>query len=102
MDLGAGTGILSRQLLAAGARVTAVEPSVSMTAVMAQRAGTWPLTVVNAPAEETGLVGASFDVVAAAQAWHWFDPLRAQQEAARLLRPGGLAGSALELHRHLG
>ncbi|WP_170228488.1 class I SAM-dependent methyltransferase [Nesterenkonia populi] len=86
-DLGAGTGILARQMLAAGASVTAVEPSASMTSVLAESAA--PVTVVNAPAEETGLPSGEYDVVTAAQAWHWFDPQRAQAEAQRLLKPGG-------------
>lgn len=41
-------------------------------------------------AEETGLEGASADVVASAQAWHWFDTEAASQEARRLLKPGGV------------
>ena len=97
VDLGAGTGILSRQLLARGAHVQAVEPSEAMTEVLAQsvreqlnqRSG---LGITRAPAEQTGLDAASADVVVAAQAWHWFDAQAVQQEVRRLLVPGGHLG----------
>jgi SAM-dependent methyltransferase len=48
------------------------------------------VTVVEAPAEQVPLPDHSFDVVTAAQAWHWFDQGLAPTECARLLRPGGL------------
>lgn len=90
-DLGAGTGILTRQLLAHGARVEAVEPSVAMTQVLAETAGEHArrLTIVPAPAEQTGLQPGNADIVVAAQAWHWFDADAVQQEITRLLVPGG-------------
>ncbi len=61
-----------------------------------------------APAEQTGLASATFDVVTAGQCWHWFDRPRAAAEVARLLRSGGmlviahydwlpLAGNVVEL-----
>jgi SAM-dependent methyltransferase len=43
-----------------------------------------------APAEESGLEGASMDLVAVAQALHWFDVPRFWAEAGRVLKPGGL------------
>ncbi len=90
-DLGAGTGILTRQLLARGARLDAVEPSEAMTQVLAETAGEHAdrLRITRAPAERTGLEGSSADVVVAAQAWHWFDAEAVQQEIARILVPGG-------------
>lgn len=90
-DLGAGTGILARQLLAHGARVDAVEPSTAMTHVLAETAGEHAqrLTIVPAPAEQTGLPPGNTDIVVAAQAWHWFDADAVQQEITRLLVPGG-------------
>lgn len=91
VDLGAGTGILSRQLLQAGARVHAVEPSAAMTQVLSHAAGAWDeqLTITLARAEETGLPRGQADVAVAAQAWHWFDAEAVQTEIASLLAPGG-------------
>lgn len=91
VDLGAGTGILSRQLLQAGARVHAVEPSAAMTQVLSHAAGAWSeqLTITLARAEETGLPRGQADVAVAAQAWHWFDAEAVQTEIASLLAPGG-------------
>ncbi|WP_300345433.1 class I SAM-dependent methyltransferase [Nesterenkonia sp.] len=88
VDLGAGTGILTRQLLAAGAAVHAVEPSIPMTEVLAY--SPLPrLQITHAPAERTGLPAACAQIVVAAQAWHWFEPHTVQAEVARLLVPGG-------------
>ncbi|WP_010524034.1 class I SAM-dependent methyltransferase [Nesterenkonia sp. F] len=96
VELGAGTGILTRALLDGGADVVAVEPSPSMAEVLRETAapagpGTGALEVVEARAEETALTSGSADVVVAAQAWHWFDPQAAAAEIARLLVPGGTA-----------
>lgn len=91
VDLGAGTGILSHQLLTAGAQVLAVEPSLVMTELLSRSAETsaGQLTIRNAPAEDTELPAGCADIVCAAQAWHWFDPEAVQEEAVRLLKPGG-------------
>jgi len=43
-------------------------------------------------AEDIPLPDASVDAVLAASAWHWFDPVRATAEIARVLRPGGVLG----------
>lgn len=87
VELGAGTGILTRQLLSAGAQVRAVEPSRPMLEILLRSAG--PVEGICARAEDTGLPASCADIVVAAQAWHWFHPERAQQEVLRLLRPGG-------------
>ncbi|MEA5456049.1 methyltransferase domain-containing protein [Sinomonas sp. JGH33] len=89
VDLGAGTGKLTGQLVARGLAVTAVDPSPSMLAELTRlHPG---VAVVIAPAEATTLPSGSADLVVAAQAWHWFDPGAASREAARLLAPGGRA-----------
>jgi SAM-dependent methyltransferase len=90
LDLGAGTGKLTRQLSGRGLAVTAVEPSPGMREQLRQAV---PGAVVHAgTAEQIPLAGHSVDAVLVAQAWHWVDPLRAVPEVARVLRPGGRLG----------
>ncbi|MCA9513483.1 MAG: class I SAM-dependent methyltransferase [Myxococcales bacterium] len=71
VDLGSGTGILSRQLAAAGLDVIGVEPNAAMR-LAAERAGGGPRYHAG-QAESTGLAVASADLVVGAQAFHWFD-----------------------------
>jgi ubiquinone/menaquinone biosynthesis C-methylase UbiE len=87
VDLGAGTGKLTRSLVALGHRVTAVEPLAEMLAQL--RAVVPGAAAVTGSAEAIPLPDASADVVACAQAFHWFDHALALPEIARTLRPGG-------------
>jgi SAM-dependent methyltransferase len=96
LDLGAGTGKLTRSLVAAGHRVTAVDVSDGMLAVLAARLP--EVRTVQASAEELPLPDASFDVVTVAQAWHWFDPSVVAAQCARVLRPGGQLAVGWHLH----
>jgi SAM-dependent methyltransferase len=86
-DVGAGTGKLTRALLARGARVVAVEPDEGMrTALTAALPG---VRALPGAGEALPLPDASVDRVTYGQAWHWVDPEQASAEAARVLRPGG-------------
>ena len=87
VDLGAGTGKLTRSLVALGHRVTAVEPLEEMLAQL--RASVPAARALTGGAEAIPLPDASIDVVTCAQAFHWFDHDRALAEIARVLRPGG-------------
>jgi SAM-dependent methyltransferase len=87
-DLGAGTGILTRQLVGLGLRVTAVEPDAQMLARL--RATTPGAIPTEGSAEAMGLPDASTDAIFAGQAYHWFDRPKAHAEAARVLRHGGV------------
>ena len=87
LDLAAGTGKLTRALVAAGHEVVAVEPSEPMLERMravVPAAEAWVGT-----AESIPLGDASVDVVTVAQAFHWFDAPAALAEIGRVLRPGG-------------
>lgn len=89
-DVGAGTGLLTRLFLDAGNPVFAVEPNREMrTAFEAAYPQSSTLTSVDGRAEATTLPDASIDLVAAAQAFHWFDRPLARAEFARILEPGG-------------
>lgn len=82
VDLGAGTGKLTRQLAATGARVIAVEPVDEMRAFIEVEA-------LAGTAEAIPLPDASADGVTVAQAFHWFRP-EAEAEIDRILRPDGM------------
>ena len=87
VDLGAGTGKLTRSLIARGLDVVAVEPDPGMRARLA--AAVPGARLLAGTAEALPLPDASIDAVLVAQAWHWVDPVRAVPEIARVLRPGG-------------
>src|SRR5690606_31635189 len=86
VDVGAGTGKMTRALGAPGREVIAVEPSAGM---REQFARVLPeVELLMGAAEAIPLPDATADVLVYAQAWHWVDPERAIPEAARVLRPG--------------
>jgi len=87
VDLGAGTGKLTRGLVALGHRATAVEPLAEMRAELERAVP--EARVLEGSAEAIPLPDASADVVACAQSFHWFDHAKALPEVARVLRPGG-------------
>jgi SAM-dependent methyltransferase len=87
-DLAAGTGKLTRQLMATGARCVAVEPSADMRRACRQVVD--GALVAAGRAEAVPLASGSVDLVTAAQAFHWFDAEEALAEMDRVLRPGGL------------
>jgi SAM-dependent methyltransferase len=88
VDLGAGTGKLTRGVAALGREVVAVEPSEEMTARL--RAVVPGARVLAGSAEEIPLADGSADAVVAGQAYHWFDPEPTHAEVARVLKPGGV------------
>ncbi|WP_112133158.1 class I SAM-dependent methyltransferase [Glycomyces dulcitolivorans] len=89
VDLGAGTGLLTRGLIALGHRVTAVDPDEQMLAKLTA-ATTGLVAARPGSAEALPLADSSADVVTAGQAFHWFDRAKALPEIRRVLRPGGV------------
>jgi SAM-dependent methyltransferase len=87
VDLGAGTGKLTRALVSLGHRVTAVEPLAEMRSQL--ESAVPGVRAVGGNAESMPLEDASTDVVTCAQAFHWFDHAVALPEIARVLRPEG-------------
>jgi SAM-dependent methyltransferase len=99
LDLAAGTGKLTRVLAGRFATVTAVEPLAGMRAVLQAR--TPGARALAGTAEAIPLGDAAVDGVFVAEAFHWFDPVRAVAEMARVLRPrGGVAVLYNRLDRH--
>ncbi len=89
-DVGSGTGILSELMLKNGNRVFGVEPNDDMRRIAeANLAKYLNLTSISGSAESTTLENRSIDFIAAAQAFHWFDPEKARAEFRRILRDGG-------------
>jgi SAM-dependent methyltransferase len=87
LEIGAGTGILTRLIAERVGHVTAVEPDERMRAVLA--ASDPRIEVLAGQAEEIPAGSSSVDVVIAQSAWHWVDESRAIPEVARVLRHGG-------------
>jgi SAM-dependent methyltransferase len=90
LDLGAGTGLLTDVLLAAGHEVVAADPSPAMLDQFRARHPGVPVHVGGA--EAIPLPDGAVDAVVAGQAAHWFDPEPAAAELRRVLRPGGVVG----------
>ncbi|HEU0305079.1 MAG TPA: class I SAM-dependent methyltransferase [Gaiellaceae bacterium] len=87
LDLAAGTGKLTRQLVPYGARIVAVEPLDAMRAELERAVP--GVQALPGTAEAIPLPDASVDAVTCAQAFHWFRMDEAVREIARVLRPGG-------------
>jgi ubiquinone/menaquinone biosynthesis C-methylase UbiE len=86
LDLGAGTGKLTRALVPRFARVIAVEPDEAMLAVLQEVVP--GAEGLRGSAEAIPLGDAEVDAVFSAEAFHWFAP-EAAAEIVRVLRPGG-------------
>lgn len=87
LDLAAGTGKLTEDLVARGARVVAVEPVAAMRERLVALLP--DIDARDGTAEALPLDDASVDLVTVGQAFHWFDAPTALAEIRRVLRPGG-------------
>lgn len=85
LDVGAGTGILSRQLREHGAEVLAVEPDPAMAEIVSGSG----IPAEVATFEDWDAAGRTFDLVTFGQSFHWVDAETAVPRLASLLRPGG-------------
>jgi SAM-dependent methyltransferase len=90
MDLGAGTGKLTRLLLPTGATLVAVEPVEAMRRSFASVLPGLP--AVGGMAEALPFEDETFDAIVCAQAFHWFDGDRALPEVHRVLKRWGRLG----------
>lgn len=96
LDVGCGTGIAARLFAARGCTVFGVEPDSRM-AAHALRHG---IDVAVATFESWDPPAEPFDLVSAAQSWHWVDPAIGLAKAGRLLRPGGRFGAFWNSYTH--
>lgn len=93
LDLGTGTGVLPRRLYPYGAAWTGAditEAQIEQAKALAQQEQKG-ICFLTAPAENTGLPDAAFDLVTACQCWPYFDVKKTVPEICRLLKS----------HRHL-
>ncbi len=90
VDLGAGTGALTRLLIDKADEVIAVEPDERMRSVLVTEVP-W-INAVMGRGESMSLPDSCADVVVASASWHWMDTVPALHEVARVLVPGGVLG----------
>jgi SAM-dependent methyltransferase len=90
LDLAAGTGAVTRELIGRAERVIAVEPDDRMRAVLTARCP--QAEALAGRGEDIPLPDASVDAVVISSAWHWLDPALAVPEITRVLRVGGVLG----------
>lgn len=89
LEIGAGTGQATAELLARGADVVAVEPGPALAGVLADRLGGPKLQIIGADFEDATIPPGPYDLVVAATAFHWIDTAAVLPKIAPLLRPGG-------------
>ena len=89
-DVGSGTGFMAERFVEFGCDVTGVEPNADM-----RQAGD-PLSEQPRQLSERRcdcgkhwFARASFDLVTAGQAFHWFEPIRTRKEFRRIMRAPG-------------
>jgi SAM-dependent methyltransferase len=87
LEIGCGTGQLTRSLVARGLHVTAVEPGANLIALAA--GGDGEVEFINCRFEDARL-DAPFPALFCASAFHWVDPDVSWRRAAEALRPGGM------------
>lgn len=89
-DIGSGTGILAEAFLVDGHEVIGIEPNRDMREAGERLLARYPrFRSIAATAETTTIPSATVDLVIAGQAFHWFNPVGARREWARILKPRG-------------
>jgi SAM-dependent methyltransferase len=91
VDLGAGTGALTRLLVGQADEVVAVEPDDRMRAVLAEAVP--GARAVAGRGEAIPLPDGTVDAVLASSSWHWMDTVPTLTEIARVLVPGGVVSA---------
>jgi SAM-dependent methyltransferase len=91
IDLGAGTGALTRLLVDRADEVVAVEPDERMRSVLTEQVP--KARAVKGRAESMPLPDGCADAVLASSSWHWVDLVPALHEVGRVLVPGGILGA---------
>jgi SAM-dependent methyltransferase len=91
VDLGAGTGALTRLLVDRADEVVAVEPDDRMRSILVEQVP--GVRAVSGRGESMPLPDGCADAVLASSSWHWMDPIPALHEVGRVLTPNGVLGT---------
>ncbi len=91
LEIGPGTGRVTRRVLARGAQVVAVEPDTAMAAYLAQAVTGAGVDIVGETFEAAPLQDDQFDLAVAATSFHWVDQVIGVPKLGRVVRPGGWA-----------
>lgn len=99
LEIGAGTGVATAELVRRGFHVTALEPGAAMAAMIERDLGdTGRVEVVVSRFDEWGWNGEPFDLVIGATSLHWIDRVLLQERLPSLVRPEGFAALLHYLH----
>jgi len=85
LDVGSGTGILTRQLAATGMPMIGIEPDANMLAKAKANNGQPSATYRSGTAEQLGAAPCSVAALVCGQSFHWFEPGKTQTEFRRVL-----------------
>lgn len=100
VEVGCGTGQITVPFAERGYRITALEPGDALAALAARKLERYPnVEIVGSTFEKWNPAPGSFDLLVAAQSFHWVDPEVGCAHAAEAVRSGG--GVALVWHRDL-
>lgn len=88
LEIGCGTGQLTRQLAGRALNLTAIDIGAAMVDAARGHVAD-PMARFQVCSFEDFTVSGPFDLVVSATAFHWIDPVLGLPKAARLLRPGG-------------
>jgi SAM-dependent methyltransferase len=91
VDLGAGTGALTRLLIDRADEVVAVEPDDRMRSILSEAVP--GVRAVMGTGESIPLPDRCADALLASSSWHWMDPIPTLKEVSRVLLPGGILGA---------
>ena len=89
LELGCGTGQLTKSLTSSGFTLTAIDIGPSMIAAARQHLASSPASFQVTSFEDFTAADRSFDLIISAAAFHWIAPEIKYAKTARLLRPGG-------------
>jgi len=90
LEVGAGTGKATVAFAVRDLEILALEPSLEMAAVATRNCRAFPkVRIVSTTFEEWTLEPRGFDLLFAAQSWHWVDPAMRWLKAVQTTRPRG-------------
>lgn len=89
LEIGPGAGQATVPLVERGASVVAVEHGQALARLLRDRVPADAVEIIVSDFEDAVVPEESFDMVVAATAFHWIDPIEGIAKAARLLRDGG-------------